>query len=397
MPWKATCPMDERMQFIVAWLQNEDSMSVLCRRFGISRKTGYKWQARYHVEGAPGLQDRSHAPPRQAQAHDRSVVQALLALRAIRPHWGPRKLRAWLAQQRGGTWPAASTIGTWLQQAGLTVPRRRRRRGAPAASGCTPARGANEVWAADFKGWFRTGDGRRCEPLTISDLHSRYLLRCQVVAAPGLELVRPLFEATFREFGLPQVLRTDNGAPFGAATTTGLSRLAVWWIRLGICPERIAPGHPEQNAAHERLHRTLKRETATPPCATVGGQQRAFDRFRRLYNEERPHEALNQQPPASRYTPSARAYPERLPALEYPETFVVRRAHPNGEIKWRGGRVLISQSLAGEPVGVEEIADGRWRVWFGPMPLGWLDARRPGRLHARDITQNCHPSDRSKL
>ena len=395
MPWKATCPMDERMQFITAWLKGEDSMSGLCRRYGVSRKTGYKWCERYTAEGPAGLQERSHAPHRQARVVAFSAAQAILALRAIHPRWGPRKLRAWLEQRRGGTWPASSTIGALLQRAGLTVPRRSRRR-TGAAGVCTAAGGANEVWAADFKGWFRTGNGRRCEPLTISDVYSRYLLRCQVVPASGVALVRPLFEATFREFGLPRVIRTDNGAPFAAATTTGLSRLAVWWIRLGIRPERIEPGHPEQNAEHERMHRTLKLETATPPCGTPGAQQRAFDGFRRLYNEERPHEALNQQPPATWYTPSPRAYPER-PAVEYPETYIVRRAHPNGEIKWRGRRVLISQSLAGEPVGVEEIADGRWRVWFGPVELGWLDAHRPERLHALGITQDCHPSARSKL
>lgn len=390
MPWKATCPMDERMQFIAAWLQGEDSMSVLCRRFGISRKSGYKWRERYRADGAAGLQERSHAPHQQARALAPSVVQTILALRAIHPHWGPRKLRAWLEQRRGGTWPAASTIGARLQQAGLTIRRRSRRRAAPAGPR-TPTSGANEVWAADFKGWFRTGDGRRCEPLTISDVYSRYLLRCQVVAGGRVEVVRPLFEATFREFGLPRVLRTDNGAPFAAASPTGLSRLAVWWIRLGIRPERIAPGHPEQNAEHERLHRTLELETATPPCATAGAQQRAFDRFRRVYNEERPHEALGQHPPASWYTPSPRAYPEQLPAVEYPETYLVRRAHPSGEIKWRGGRVLISQCLAGEPVGLEEIADGCWRVWFGPVPLGWLDARRPERLQTHVSTPKLLP------
>jgi putative transposase len=389
MPWKATCPMDERMRFIAAWLAETDSMSVLCRRFGVSRKTGYKWRTRYTADGPAGLQERSHAPHRQAQALAPSVERTILAVRAVHPHWGPRKLRAWL-EHRHGTWPAASTIGGWLQRAGLTVPRRRRRRAGPAGT-CTAPGGANDVWAADFKGWFRTGDGRRCEPLTISDVHSRYLLRCQVVPAANLERVRPLFEATFREFGLPRVLRTDNGAPFAAASPTGLSRLAVWWIRWGIWPERIAPGHPEQNAEHERLHRTLKLETATPPRATLRGQQRAFDGFRQLYNEERPHEALNQQPPARWYTPSARAYPERLPALEYPESYIVRRAHPSGEIKWRGGRVLISQCLAGEPIGLEEVADGCWRVWFGPVALGGLDARHPWRLQAHVLNPKLSP------
>jgi len=390
MPWRTTCPMNERTQFIAACLLREESMSVLCRRFGISRKTGYKLLGRYAAEGPAGLGERSHAPYQQPHALAASVQQAILALRAAHPHWGPRKLRAWLVGQGSGVWPAPSTIGALLQRSGLTVPRRRRRAAAPAGPRATAA-GSNEVWAADFKGWFRTGDGRRCEPLTISDAYSRYLLRCQVLPAPTALLVRPVFEATFREYGLPRVIRTDNGSPFAALTVGGLSRLAVWWIRLGIRPERIAPGHPEQNGRHERLHRTLKEETATPPRGTLRAQQQAFDRFQRIYNHERPHEALGQQPPAAWYGPSPRSYPERLPVLEYPDTYLVRRTHPNGDIKWRGRRVRITQALAGEPVGLEEITDGRWRVWFGPIELGWLDARRPERLHSHVSTPRLLP------
>lgn len=379
--------MDERTQFIAAWLQHEKSMSTLCRQFGISRKTGYKWMARYRAAGPSGLLERSHAPHWQPAAMTTGTQRAILRLRAKHPHWGPRKLRAWLEQHAPATWPAPSTIGALLQRAGLTVPRRRRYR--PAGTARTPVGGANDVWAADFKGWFRTGDGRRCDPLTISDVYSRYLLRCQVVGAAQSELVRPIFEAAFREYGVPRVMRTDNGAPFAGGA--GLSRLAAWWIRLGIRPERIAPGHPEQNAEHERLHRTLKQETADPPCATLAAQQRAFDCFRRIYNDERPHEALGQQPPAARYTASARPYPEPLPGVDYPDTFLVRRAHPNGDIKWRGGRVRISQALAGEPIGLEEIADGCWRVWFSFVPLGWLDVHRPGRMHAHVSTHTLLP------
>ena len=388
MPWRATCPMDERTQFIAACLLREEPMSALCRRFGISRKTGYKWVARYGAGGPPALVERSHAVHRQPAAVAPGIARTILALRTRHPHWGPRKLRAWLGQHALGDWPAPSTIGVLLHRAGLTVSRRRRHRAVGSPSRAA-APGANAVWAADFKGWFRTGDGRRCDPLTISDVYSRYLLRCQTVAAAQFELVQPIFAATFREYGLPEVLRTDNGAPF--ASSGGLSRLAVWWIRLGIRPERIAPGHPEQNAEHERLHRTLKQETASPPHATVAAQQRAFDRFRRVYNHERPHEALGQQPPATRYTASPRPFPERMPNVEYPDAFLVRRAHPNGDVKWRGRRVLISQALAGEPVGIEEITDGRWRVWFGPVELGWLDARRPDRMHRHVITPNLSP------
>jgi transposase InsO family protein len=295
-----------------------------------------------------------------------------------------------LQQRRAGpAWPAASTIGAVLHRHGLTVPRRRRLHAQP-SRGSMPE-GPNDVWAADFKGWFRTGDQQRCDPLTISDVFSRYLLRCQVVAGVADPVVRPLFEATFREYGLPRAIRTDNGPPFASVGAGGLSRLAVWWVRLGIRPERIAPGHPEQNAQHERLHRTLKEETAQPPQRTGRAQQRAFDRFRSIYNHERPHEALGQHPPATVHQPSPHPFPERLPELAYPAAAVVRRALPNGEIRWRGRRVYISHALAGECVGVEAITDGHWRVRFGPIELGWLDARRPERLHPHNSAPNLSP------
>jgi len=381
MPWRSTCSMDEKEKFIAMWLAagTQRCMSELCRSFDISRKTGYKWIARYHRGGLPALVDRSHAPHHQRLAVPVGIERQILGVRAKHPRWGPLKIEAWLTYRQPHTpWPAASTIGALLKRAGLTVPRRRRRQRACGTASLTPAGAANDVWAADFKGWFRTGDGRRCDPLTISDLQSRYLLRCQAVGTAQVELVRPIFEATFRDYGLPAVIRTDNGTPF--AGPSGLSRLAVWWIRLGIRPERIAPGHPEQNGAHERMHRTLKAETATPPRATLRAQQSAFDHFRRLYNHERPHAALGQTPPVTVYTTSARPYPARLPAVEYPATFVIRRTHARGTIKWGGRRVFISEALAGEPVGVEEVADGQWQLWFGPVKLGWIDARRPGSM-----------------
>jgi transposase InsO family protein len=383
--------MDQRTQFIAAWLQQNETVSALCRQFGISRKTGYKLLGRYAAEGPSGLLERSHAPHRQPRALSEAMQRVLVAVRAAHPTWGPRKVRAWLARREPThPWPAASSIGALLQRQGLTVPRRRRRHAVP-STGVGASTGANAVWAVDFKGWFRTGDGQRCDPLTITDTYSRYLLRCQLAPRTAEPWVRPLFEATFREYGLPARMRSDNGPPFASVGAGGLSRLAVWWIRLGIQPERIAPGHPEQNAEHERMHRTLKAETARPPAATPRAQQRAFDRFRHIYNAERPHEALGQQPPAAWYAPSPRPYPERLPSLEYPDTVEVRRVRHNGEIKWRGGHVFINQAVAGECVGLCELADGQWRVCFGPVELGWLDARRPTRLHAT------HPGDLSPI
>jgi transposase InsO family protein len=375
MPWKETCPMDERVRFMAEYLRLEQSMAELCRAYGISRKTGYKLVARYEAGGVPGLQDRSRAPHRHPNAVGASAVDAILAVRARHPRWGPRKLRAWLsARTATRRWPAASTIGAILQRYGLTVPRRRVRRVPPALHPLAACGAPNDVWTTDFKGWFRTGDGQRCDPLTVADGYSRFLLRCQAVMPPDGQAVQPLFEAAFREYGLPLALRSDNGPPFASRAAGGLSRLAVWWIKLGIRPERITPGHPEENGRHERMHQTLKAETARPPQATLRAQQRAFDRFRHEYNDERPHEALAQQPPRAVYTASPRPYPARVREPEYSEEADVRRVRHNGEIRWQGQLIFISEVLAGEPVGIVPQGEDHWVLRFGPVELGWLDS-----------------------
>lgn len=233
----------------------------------------------------------------------------------------------------------------------------------------------NQVWSIDFKGWFRTQDGQRCDPLTISDGASRYLLRCQALCHPDGAHVRPLMEATFREYGLPQVMRSDNGPPFATLAVHGLSSLAVWWIQLGICPERIEPRHPEQNGRHERMHKTLKQETASPPERTMRAQQRAFDHFQREYNEERPHQGLELKTPAECYDVSPRPYPLRIEEPEYPPEFLVRRVS-KGEIRWRIRRVFVGHGLNGERIGLEEIGDGLWRAWYSFYELGRLDERK---------------------
>jgi transposase InsO family protein len=368
--------MDERLKFIGEWLEHQEAMALLCRRYGISRKTGYKLVGRYQLAGVEGLVDRSRAPHHQPLAVAEAIEEGIVELRGRHPRWGPRKLRAWLEQHRPQhRWPAPSTIGAVLHRHGLTVPRQRRRRSPRPPARWGAALGPNDVWSADFKGWFRTRDGQRCNPLTMTDNASRFLLRCQAVAEPDEVHVRPLFEAAFREYGLPGAMRTDNGPPFASVAAAGLSRLAVWWIKLGIGVQRIRPGHPEDNGRHERFHLTLAEETAQPPQATARAQQRRFDRFRRVYNEERPHEALGQQPPASVYAPSPRPYPDRLPEVEYAADDVVRRVRYNGDIKWRGYHVYVSHCLAGEPIALEEQAEDCWRVWFGPVTLGWLTTR----------------------
>ena len=366
--------MDERLAFIADHRRGELGMSALCRAYAISRKTGYKLLARYRGEGPTGLADRSRAPHHHPQAIPADVQTSVVTLRTAHPHWGPRKLRARLQRQHPTqSWPALSSIGALLRQRGLTRPAPRAARGAPRA--VTASTGPNDVWTIDFKGWFRTGDGQRCDPLTVVDDASRYLLGCTVVAQATGPYVQRCLERLFRHYGLPAILRSDNGPPFATSQgALGLSRLAVWWIKLGIQPERIAPGHPEQNPRHERLHRTLKAETACPPAATRCAQQQAFDTFQYVYNHERPHEALGQRPPALVYTPSPRGYPTRLSTPEYAAAFVVRRVRHAGEIKWRGEPIFLSRALTGEPVGLQEVADGCWRVCYGPLVLGCLHA-----------------------
>ena len=370
MPWKETCPMDERMQFVAAYLKEHGAVAQLCRRYGISRKTGYKWIARYEAEGWPGIREHSRAPSTCPHLTPVALQERVVQMRLQHPHWGPRKLLHRLGTVEPDTvWPAPSTAGEILKRHGLVAKRRLRRRTPPSPQPLQTAREPNEVWATDFKGWFRTYDGTRIDPLTLSDLASRYLLRCQSLRGATYALVQPVFVAAFREYGLPHAMRSDNGPPFASVGLGGLSQLAVWWIRLGIRPERIQPGHPEQNGRHERLHRTLKQATAKPPRRTWRGQQQAFVQFRQEYNHDRPHEALAMQTPAHCYTPSPRPFPRRLPEVEYPSGYQVRRVRSNGEIKWRGRRLFLSEALIGEPVGLQEVDQDLWRIEFGPIPL----------------------------
>lgn len=377
MPWKVTTPMDDRIQFIAAVQASERSVAALCRHFGISRKTGYKWLHRYQAEGIAGLAERSRVPHTHPQTISPAVADLLIATRVAHPTWGPRKLLAWLAPQHPTlTLPAASTVGDLLRHAGLTVSRRRRRHAQPSARPLTAMDACNHVWSADFKGQFRTQDGVLCYPFTLCDGYSRYLLRCQALVRPDGLRVRPILEAAFREYGLPEVIRTDNGPPFATAGLTGLSRLAVWWITLGIVPERIQPGQPAQNGRHERLHRTLKAEATQPPAANLAAQQRVFHRFQLNYNTERPHEALGQIPPAQVYQPSERPYPERRAVLSYPTADAVRQVRHNGELYWRRQYIYLSGALAGERVGLTHCTDGQWTIMFGPLTLGVLDEGR---------------------
>jgi putative transposase len=401
MPWRETCTMDERLKFMAAWLEGVESRSRLCEHHGISRKTGYKWASRYAADPLGGLVDRTHVPLNIPHKLEAGVAALIVALRQQRPSWGPRKLRAVLMRgdpERG--WPAASTIGDLLRREGLVQRRRRRLSPLVQTQPFATVTQANDTWCVDFKGWFRTGDGARCDPLTVSDAYSRYLLGCRIVPPTG-EGVQPVIEHLLREHGLPDAIRSDNGPPFASTAAGGLSRLSVSWLKLGIRLERIEPGCPEQNGRHERMHRTLKAETAQPPAADPMAQQACFDVFRQVYNEERPHEALGQVPPAAVWRPSSRSYPARIEDPIYRPDHAVRRVRSNGEIKWGGNLVFISDALIGELVGIAETETGDWIVRFIDLDLGIIDRRtcklrrftapRPGRREANSTRSVTHP------
>jgi transposase InsO family protein len=375
MPWKETEPMSERVKFIAAYLEHDEPFFGTCERFGISRKTGYKWVERYEGGGVAALEERSRAPHSHPHAVLDEVVNELVAARRKHPRWGPRKLLVIVHRQRPDLeLPAASTVGDILRRRGLVGRKRRIRRSSPYTERLGGYDRPNAVWCADFKGHFPVS-GTRCHPLTITDGFSRYLLRCEAMPRPLTEPSRKVFESAFREYGMPDAIRSDNGPPFSTLAPGGLSRLAIWWIRLGIRPERIAPGRPDQNGRHERMHSTLKAEVCRPPRSSFRAQQRAFDAFQTEYNEVRPHEALGQETPSSLYKLSLREYPRRLPDLEYPAHFKVERVYPNGVISLESTQFYLSGCLTSELVGLEEIDDGRWKVHFGPIVLGFLDLR----------------------
>jgi putative transposase len=395
MPWKETCVMDQRIGFIVACSAGEESMAALCRHFGISRKTGHKWLARYRAQGAVGLEDRPRAPHTNPRALTGEVAEAVMVVRQRHPSWGPRKVKAWLEDRDPDqVWPAASTIGALFDRAGLTRPRQRRRRTAPQSTPLAACREPNDVWCADFKGWFLTGDGTQVEPFTLSDGHSRFLLRCEALGRTDAAHVWPILAGAFREYGLPRVLRSDNGPPFASLAAAGLSRLAVKLLKAGVLPNRIAPGKPQQNGRHERLHLTLKQDTACPPAPSLAEQIARFERFRHVYNTERPHEALGQVPPARVYQHSPRPFDGVLRSPDYPEPARVRRVRHCGAIKWRGEEIFVSQALTGEPVGLFPIADDVWLIKYGPVVLGTMKGRQgfirigPGRPSRPDATRN---------
>jgi transposase InsO family protein len=374
MPWKETSAVDQRVQLIADWLSNDYTKSELCRIYEISRPTADKWLKRYGDRGVQGLEELSRAP----HSHPNQTAEPLRAMivetKLSHQTWGPKKVMDRLRREEPKwDWPADSSAGDLLKRAGLVRPRVLRHRVVPYSEPFSECAGPNQSWSADFKGDFQLANGRRCYPLTVSDNFSRYLLLCRALERPSYEAVRPWFEWVFREYGLPQAMRTDNGAPFASLAVGGISQLSKWWIRLGIKPERIRPGKPAQNGRHERMHRTLK--AAVPPQAHLKAQQRQYDPFTQEYNWQRSHEALGRKTPASVYHASPRSYPAKLPEVEYESGVTVRQVRHNGESKWRGEFIYVSEVLAKEPLGLTPIDNDTWQLRYSFHVLGVLDER----------------------
>ena len=376
MPWLETQAVEQRFRFVMDVKAGMYTLSELSKRYGVSRQTAYKWWNRYKQEGLEGLTDRSRIPHYCPHKTPPELEREIVQLRKRHPTWGPVKIIQHLEKLRPQLpLPAFSTAGEILKRHGLIKPRRRRRRWAHPGRPIVEIRNCNDVWTADFKGEFKTGNGQWCYPLTILDPYSRYLLACSAKTSTQHTGAMPVFEQLFRRCGLPQQILTDNGAPFSSTALCGLSRLAVWWIKLGIQPLRIQPGQPQQNGRHERMHRTLKAETTRPATGTLPAQQQRFDRFQRYYNQKRPHQALDGRTPSDLYRPSSRPYPHQPPQLEYPAHFLVRKVNKIGRIKLKSRSLFLSNTLNGECVGLEEIDDAIYSIYLGHVLLARFDWR----------------------
>lgn len=387
MPWRTATVETERARFVIEAELSDLSHAELCRRHHISRPTGYKWIRRYREKGLQGLEDRSHRPRSCPHATSQPVVDRILAIRKKRG-WGAKKIRAKLERDPSiDPVPSIDTIGRILQRHGCVEARKPRRRRTSPGPPLPILPEPNATWTADFKGEFRTQDGKLCFPLTVQDGHSRFLLECRGLLRLDLQATVRRFRHVFRDVGLPRRIRTDNGHPFASTAIAGLSQLSVWWISLGIVPELIEPGKPQQNGRHERMHRTLKERTASPPRGNLRSQQLRFDQFRRVYNYERPHEALQMETPAALYRPSSRPFTDRPDPLEYPGHFEIRRVSGDCTLRWNGRKVFVSSLLKKRSVALEQVGDGVWSVFFGPVHLGWLDESDYRIMDVKDRAQ----------
>jgi len=373
VPWKATRPVDQKIEFLTR-LRNGERMTDLCLEYGIARKTGHKLAKRFEQLGALGLEEQSRAPKHIPHKTTLEVAKLLIAERRKHQTWGARKLKAVLEKRLEHPLPSPSAIHGVLLRAGLIERQKRRAYHQAQPTHLRKAEAPNEVWCIDYKGQFRLGDKSYCYPLTLTDQYSRYLLGCEAMARISDEEARDACEQVFREYGLPAAIRSDNGTPFASTGLAGLTKLSAYWMRLGIALERIRPAKPQDNGRHERMHRTLKRETTRPARANLLQQQERFDAFLDEYNRERPHEALAMRRPAEVYQPSARPHPAQLPELTYPTHDDVLRVYGNGAIHIPGrGKVRLSLALAGQLVGIRELDDGRWLISYCSLDLGYFD------------------------
>lgn len=387
MAWRQVNVKDQRKLFIREYEKGRFTMAELCRRFDISRKAGYKWIARYQEEGLEGLRDRSKAPLHQACATDDDLVEQILKVRYEYSDWGPKKVKGWLDLEYPLIeWPSSTTIGKLFDKNGLTVARKYRRRLPVRSTPLAHCQKLNDVWCADFKGGFLTKDNQKCDPFTLTDAHSRFLLRCLKLNANDTDHVWAVLEAAFREYGLPNYLRTDNGPPFASCSAGRLSLLTVKLIKVGVLPDWIEPGKPQQNGRHERMHLTLKKEAAFPGILTLEEQKIKLDEFQHYFNFIRPHEALGQVRPASLYLPSQRIWNGHLKTPEYPDDYIVGKVKSCGKMSWKGSEIYISRTLSEERIGLQKNEEGGFRAYFGPIFLGIINRagefeilRRPAR------------------
>jgi len=374
MPWKMEIPMDQKVKLISLRLDGIYGITDLSIKFGVSRKTVYKWIDRYKREGATGLEEKSRASYRHSNITNPSKIERIIEFKLSHNKWGPKKIIDCLERiYPKEKWPSVSTAGEWLRKNGLVKNKKIRRHVERYEDHFIDCRESNDVWSADYKGQFRTKDRKICYPLTVTDNFSRYLIACYALEGPRYQETKECFERIFKEYGLPIAIRTDNGTPFAGTGIGGLSRLSIWWIKLGIIPERIEPGEPQQNGRHERMHRTLKESTLNPAGDNLNEQQKKFDFFRIEFDNERPHESIEMKRPYEIFKKSIRSFPTKIKAIEYPINFEVRIVNHNGEIKFGGNRYFISELLYGENIGLKEVSDECLQINFGILKLGYID------------------------
>ena len=380
MPWKTTTKQEQRFDLVLQMRGGATSVVALCRRFKISRVTAYKWLNRLRAGRLKALKDKSRRPRHLARRTEPLWLERMMRLRKQRPTWGARKIRCCLRARYGRRGcPAVATISRWLKRWGLAAGRRRVKAGPVVIRpGLQRARQRNDVWTVDFKGWFRTGDGTRVDPLTVRDLYSRYGLRVALLRGQTVKQTQRAFVKIFKQYGLPKRIRSDNGVPFGGGGPTGLTRLSAWWIKLGIGVEFTTPGRPCENGAHEQFHRVYKAEAARNPARTRAGQQRRSNRWLRHYNQERSHEALRMSVPAAFYRKSKRRLPASIQPWKYPAPWVRRWVKANGQINWRGARRFVGEAFGCDYVEMKPVRKGMWKVYYGPLLGGELHEKESG-------------------